>query len=188
MLGEVPNPLEINTGLAVTPHKMESGIYPSVTRNLCTSRDDRDDGHHDHHDPNEIDDLVKVQVSIEIENYKEEMKKEVKEEIKKEEEEEKKKKKKEAKDGKYCERQCLAICILLCFIGWGYMFYSVYYDHDEDLMPAGVIAALSICGFFGAVSCACCVRCKVKQSAWRKNLRHERQAKENEPSSIDSSL
>ena len=64
------------------------------------------------------------------------------------------------------------------------MFYYVYYDYDEE-MPAGVIAAFSIFGLFGAVSCACCVRCKVKQSAWRTKLRRERWAKENGPSSTN---
>jgi len=182
MLGEVPNPL-------VTPHKKDTGLYPSVARNSCNSCT----SHDGHHDPDEIDDLVKVQVSIEIENYKEEMKKEmkeeVKEEIKKEEEEEKKKRKKEFKDCDYCMKQCFAFLMLLCFIGWGIMYYySLFYYSDYEKMPAGVIAAISICGFFGAVSCACCVRYKVKQSAWRKKLRHERRAKENETSSIDSSL
>ena len=117
------------------------------------------------------------------------MKKEVKEEIKKEEEEEKKKRKKEEKDWHYCTGQCLAVLILLCFVGWGIMFYySLFYYSDYKEMPAGVIAAISICGLFVAVSCACCVRCNVKQRTWRKKLRRERWVKENEPSSTDSSL
>ena len=99
------------------------------------------------------------------------------------------KRKKEDKDWNYCTGQCVAVLILLCFIGWGIMFYySLFYYSDYEEMPAGVIAAISICGLFGAVSCACCVRCNVKQRAWRKKLRRERWAKENGPSSTDSSL
>ena len=60
MLGEVPN-----------PHEMKTGLYPSIAQN---SRGETS--------PDEVSDPVKVQIAIEMENCREKIKKEVKEEIK----------------------------------------------------------------------------------------------------------
>ena len=123
MLGEVPN-----------PHEMKAGIYPSVTQ----------------YSPDEVDDLVKVQVSIEMEKYEKR--------IKEEDDEKKKKKKQQDKDINH-------VAYGGGFIVGGFMamvLFGIYCwfsgDYSSDEFPEHLYILSFAFGSVGILLCCCGVR------------------------------